>query len=76
METSIVPKIYDPSIADAGVGHRNRSGPGDGREAGSEEGLLDRRFSGAALVGAMKLQKMRLPVRWWLPSSPTRATSI
>jgi cysteine synthase B len=55
METSIVPKIYDPSIADAELGIETEAAYTMARRVAREEGLLIGVSAAAALVGALKI---------------------
>lgn len=55
METSIVPAIYDPSIADAEMGIDTESAYTMARRLAREEGLLAGVSSAAALVGALRI---------------------
>jgi proteasome lid subunit RPN8/RPN11 len=58
METSIVPKIYDASIADGELGIETEAAYSDGQRLAREEGLLIGVSAAAALVGALKVAKM------------------
>jgi cysteine synthase B len=55
METSIVPAIYDPSIADAEMGIDTEEAYAMTRRLAREEGLLVGASSAAALVGALRI---------------------
>ena len=55
METSIVPKIYDASIADAELGIETEAAYTMARRVAREEGLLIGVSAAAALVGAMQV---------------------
>jgi cysteine synthase B len=55
METSIVPKIYDASIADAELGIETEAAYTMARRVAREEGLLIGVSAAAALVGALKV---------------------
>jgi cysteine synthase B len=55
METSIVPKIYDASIADAELGIETEAAYAMARRVAREEGLLIGVSAAAALVGALKV---------------------
>jgi cysteine synthase B len=55
METSIVPKIYDPSIADAELGIETEAAYTMARRVARDEGLLIGVSAAAALVGALKI---------------------
>jgi len=55
METSIVPKIYDASIADAELGIQTEAAQAMARRLAREEGLLVGVSSAAALVGALEV---------------------
>jgi cysteine synthase B len=57
METSIVPKIYDASIADTELGIETEAAYAMARRAAREEGLLIGVSAAAALVGALKIAK-------------------
>jgi cysteine synthase B len=57
METSIVPKIYDSSIADADLGIETEAAYTMARRMAHEEGLLIGVSSGAALVGALQVAR-------------------
>ncbi len=76
MESSIIPKIYDPTIADRDLGIGTEAAEEMCRRLAREEGLLVGVSGAGALVGALEVAKTLLQVRWLLPSSPTRATSI
>jgi cysteine synthase B len=55
METSIVPKIYDSSIADAELGIETEAAYTMARRVAREEGLLIGVSAAAALVGALQV---------------------
>jgi cysteine synthase B len=57
METSIVPKIYDSSIADAELGIETEAAYAMARRLAREEGLLVGVSAAAALVGAIRVAK-------------------
>jgi cysteine synthase B len=57
METSIVPKIYDASIADAELGIETESAYAMARRVAREEGLLIGVSAAAALVGALQVAR-------------------
>jgi len=57
METSIVPKIYDASIADAELGIETEAAQAMARRLAREEGLLVGVSAAAALVGAIKIAR-------------------
>jgi cysteine synthase B len=57
METSIVPKIYDASIADAELGIETEAAYRMARRLAREEGLLVGVSSAGALIGAMQIAK-------------------
>jgi len=57
METSIVPKIYDASIADAELGIETEAAYTMARRVAREEGLLIGVSAAAALVGAMQVAR-------------------
>jgi cysteine synthase B len=57
METSIVPKIYDASIADAELGIETEAAYTMARKVAREEGLLIGVSAAAALVGAVQVAK-------------------
>ena len=57
METSIVPKIYDASIADAELGIETEAAQAMARRVAREEGLLIGVSAAAALVGALQIAK-------------------
>jgi len=54
METSIIPKIYDSSIADAELGIETEAAYNMARKLAREEGLLIGVSAAAALVGALQ----------------------
>jgi cysteine synthase B len=57
METSIVPKIYDASIADAQLGIETEAAQAMAKRMAREEGLLIGVSAAAALVGALQVAK-------------------
>jgi cysteine synthase B len=57
METSIVPKIYDASIADAELGIETEAAYRMARKLAREEGLLVGTSAAAAIVGAVQIAK-------------------
>jgi len=57
METSIVPKIYDASIADEELGIETEAAQAMARRLAREEGLLVGVSAAAALVGALEVAK-------------------
>jgi cysteine synthase B len=57
METSIIPKIYDASIADAELGIETEAAYTMARRLAREEGLLVGVSAAAALVGALQVAK-------------------
>jgi len=57
METSIVPKIYDSSIADAELGIETEAAHSMARRLAREEGLLIGVSAAAAVVGAVRVAK-------------------
>jgi cysteine synthase B len=57
METSIVPKIYDRSIADANLGITTEAAHDMARRLAREEGLLVGVSGAGALVGALEVAK-------------------
>ena len=57
MDTSIVPKIYDASIADAELGIETEAAYTMARRVAREEGLLIGVSAAAALVGAMQVAR-------------------
>ncbi len=57
METSIVPKIYDASIADAELGIETEAAYAMALSVARDEGLLIGVSAAAALVGALKVAK-------------------
>jgi cysteine synthase B len=57
METSIIPKIYDASIADAELGIETEAAYAMARRLAREECLLVGASGAAALVGAMQIAK-------------------
>jgi len=61
METSIVPKIYDASIADAELGIETEAAYATARRLAREEGLLVGVSGAAALVGAVQVARNSVP---------------
>jgi cysteine synthase B len=57
METSIVPKIYDASIADAELGIETEAAYTMARRVARQEGLLIGVSAAAALVGALQVAR-------------------
>ena len=57
METSIIPRIYDASIADAELGIETEAAYAMAKRAAREEGLLIGVSAAAALVGAMQVAR-------------------
>ena len=57
MESSIIPKIYDSSIADAELGIETEAAHAMARRAAREEGLLIGVSAAAALVGALQIAR-------------------
>jgi cysteine synthase B len=57
METSIVPKIYDSSIADAALDIETEAAYSMAKRLAGEEGLLIGVSAAAALVGAVRIAK-------------------
>jgi cysteine synthase B len=57
METSIIPKIYDASIADAELGIETEAAYAMARRLAREEGLLVGVSGAAALVGALQVAR-------------------
>ena len=55
METSIVPSIYDRTVADAEMGIDTETSYAMARRLAREEGLLVGVSAAAALVGALKI---------------------
>ena len=55
METSIVPRIYDASIADAEMGIETEAAQAMARRVARKEGLLIGVSAAAALVGALQV---------------------
>ncbi len=77
METSIVPKIYDASIADAELGIETEAAYTMARRRGARRRIVDRRFSGRGAGWRIAgCTKKHAADRSSLPSFPTRATSI
>jgi S-sulfo-L-cysteine synthase (O-acetyl-L-serine-dependent) len=65
MVTAIVPKIYDPSLADEDIGISTEAAYAMLKRLAREEGLLVGISSGAAVVGALDLAK-RLEKSGWI----------
>lgn len=61
METSIVPKIYDPTIADDNLGIRTEDAHAMCRRLAAEEGLLVGVSAAGALVGALQIAGSAAP---------------
>jgi cysteine synthase B len=57
METSIIPNIYDPSIADAELGIETEAAYAMARQLAREEGLLAGVSAAGALVGALRIAR-------------------
>jgi S-sulfo-L-cysteine synthase (O-acetyl-L-serine-dependent) len=57
MDTSIIPKIYDPTIADENLGIGTEDAHNMCRRLATEEGLLVGVSAAGALVGAMRVAK-------------------
>jgi cysteine synthase B len=57
METSIIPRIYDASIADAELGIETEAAYIMARRVAREEGLLIGVSAAAALVGALQVAR-------------------
>jgi S-sulfo-L-cysteine synthase (O-acetyl-L-serine-dependent) len=57
LETSIVPKIYDPSIADAELGIETEAAYAMARKLAREEGLLVGVSAAGAVVGALQIAR-------------------
>jgi cysteine synthase B len=57
MATSIVPKIYDPSLADLDLGVATEDAYAMVRRLAREEGLLVGISSGAALFGCLRIAR-------------------
>ena len=57
METSIIPRIYDASIADAALGIETEAACAMARRLAREEGLLVGVSGAAALVGALRVAR-------------------
>jgi S-sulfo-L-cysteine synthase (O-acetyl-L-serine-dependent) len=57
MKTSIIPRIYDPSVADAELGIETEAAHTMARRMAREEGLLIGVSSAAALVGAVQIAR-------------------
>ncbi|HTC78987.1 MAG TPA: pyridoxal-phosphate dependent enzyme, partial [Terriglobales bacterium] len=55
MATAIVPKIYDPTLADRDIGISTEASYAMVRRVAREEGLLIGISSGAALVGCLQV---------------------
>jgi S-sulfo-L-cysteine synthase (O-acetyl-L-serine-dependent) len=61
METSIIPRIYDASIADADLGIETEAAYAMARRLARDEGLLVGVSGAAALVGAMQIARNAAP---------------
>jgi cysteine synthase B len=61
METSIIPKIYDPTIADGNLGIGTEAAEEMCRRLAKEEGLLVGVSGAGALVGALEVAKSATP---------------
>jgi cysteine synthase B len=61
METSIIPKIYDASIADAELGIESEAAYAMARKLAREEGLLVGVSAAGALVGALRIAREAAP---------------
>jgi S-sulfo-L-cysteine synthase (O-acetyl-L-serine-dependent) len=61
METSIVPKIYDPTIAEANLGIGTEAAEEMCRRLAKEEGLLVGVSGAGALVGALQIARSAFP---------------
>jgi cysteine synthase B len=61
METSIIPKIYDPTLADEDLGIGTEAAQTMCRMLAAEEGLLVGISAAAALVGALQVAKSAAP---------------
>jgi cysteine synthase B len=61
METSIVPNIYDPLIADRDLGIRTEDAHAMVRRLAREEGLLVGVSAAAAMVGALEVARKAAP---------------
>lgn len=61
METSIIPKIYDPMIADVNLGISTEAAHGMCKRLASEEGLLVGVSGAGALVGALEVARTASP---------------
>lgn len=57
MATAIVPKIYDPSVADANLSVRTEEGYALAKRLAREEGLLVSPSAGAALAGCLAVAR-------------------
>lgn len=57
METSIIPKIYDPTVADGELAINTEEAHAMCRRLAVEEGLLVGISSAAALVGALQVAR-------------------
>ena len=61
METSIIPKIYDPTLADEDLGIGTEAAHSMCRRLAAEEGLLVGVSSAGALVGALRVAQSAAP---------------
>jgi cysteine synthase B len=61
METSIIPKIYDPTIADEDLRIATEAAQDMCRRLAAEEGLLVGVSAAGALVGALQVAKSAAP---------------
>jgi cysteine synthase B len=61
METSIVPGIYDTTVADAELGIATEAAHGMARQLAAEEGLLVGVSAAGALVGALQIAREATP---------------
>jgi cysteine synthase B len=61
METSIIPKIYDPTVADANMGIGTEAAHEMCRRLAAEEGLLVGISGAGALVGALEVARAASP---------------
>jgi cysteine synthase B len=61
METSIIPKIYDPTVADGELAINTEEAHAMCRRLAVEEGLLVGISSAAALVGALQVARSAAP---------------
>lgn len=61
METSIIPRIYDPTLADENLGVGTEAAHSMCRRLAAEEGLLVGVSAAAALVGSLRVAKSAAP---------------